>query len=151
MSFHHAKKLYSESLTVPLSFAVHDLVPFSFPTLSPLQRHCGVPADPTLLVSAILRFDRLVSLVVKASASRAEDPGFKSHLRREDFSGSSHASDLIISTPVATLPGAWRYRVSARTGWPGVSIQCGKKFGLGLLSQCGGTQTCLGRSIPEIH
>ena len=35
----------------------------------------------------------LVSLVVKASASRAEEPGFKSRLRR-DFSRSSHTSDL---------------------------------------------------------
>ena len=33
--------------------------------------------------------DRLGGLVVKASASRAEDPGFKSRLRR-DFSGSSY-------------------------------------------------------------
>ena len=31
--------------------------------------------------------------MVKASASRAEDPGFESRLRR-DFSGSSHISDL---------------------------------------------------------
>ena len=38
------------------------------------------------------------------------------------FPRSSHTSDLIIGTPVATLPGAWRYRVSAGTGWPGVSI-----------------------------
>ena len=38
------------------------------------------------------------------------------------FSGSSHTSDLKIGTPVATLPGTWRYRVSAGTGWPGVSI-----------------------------
>ena len=38
------------------------------------------------------------------------------------FSRSSHTSDLRIDTPVATLPGAWRYRVSAGTGWPGVSI-----------------------------
>ena len=38
------------------------------------------------------------------------------------FSGSSHISDLKIGTPVATLPGAWRYRVSDGTGWPGVSI-----------------------------
>ena len=64
--------------------------------------------------------DRLVGLVVKASASRAEDPGFESRLRR-DCSGSSHTSDLNIGTPVATLPGAWRYRVSAGTGRPGVS------------------------------
>ena len=29
---------------------------------------------------------------------------------------------LKIGTPVATLPGAWRYRVSTGTGPPGVSI-----------------------------
>ena len=63
----------------------------------------------------------LVGLVVKASASRAEDPGFESRLRR-DFSGSSHTSDLKIGTPVASLPGAWRYRISTGTGRPGVSI-----------------------------
>ena len=38
------------------------------------------------------------------------------------FLGSSHTSDLNIGTPEATLPGAWHYRVSAGTGWPGVSI-----------------------------
>ena len=38
------------------------------------------------------------------------------------FSGSSHTSDLKIGTPVATLPGAWYYRVSAGTGRPSVSI-----------------------------
>ena len=57
----------------------------------------------------------------KASASGAEDPGFESRLWR-DFSGSSHTIDLKIGTPVATLQGAWRDRVSAGTGWPGVSI-----------------------------
>ena len=66
---------------------------------------------------------RLVGLVVKASASGAEDPRFESRLRRDFFfSGSSHTSDLKIGTPVATLPGAWRYTVSAETGRPGVSI-----------------------------
>ena len=59
--------------------------------------------------------------MVKASASRAEDPGFESRLRR-DFSGSSHTSDLKMGTPVATLPGAWRYKVSVGTGRPDVSI-----------------------------
>ena len=62
--------------------------------------------------------DRLVGPVVKASASRS---GFESRLRR-DFSGSSHTSDVKTGTPVATLPGAWRHRVSAGTGWPSVSI-----------------------------
>ena len=38
------------------------------------------------------------------------------------YSGSSHTSDLNIGTPVATLPGAWHYRVSAGTGGPGVNI-----------------------------
>ena len=63
----------------------------------------------------------LTGVVVKASASGAEDPGFESCLW-QDFSGSSHASDLKIGTPVATLPGAWHYRVSTGTGQPGVSI-----------------------------
>ena len=65
-------------------------------------------------------WDRLVGLVV-ASASGAEDTVFESRSRR-DFSRSSHTRDLKIGTPVATLPGAWRYRVSAGTVRPGVSI-----------------------------
>ena len=70
--------------------------------------------------------DRLVGLVVKASAPRAADPGLDAGLFR-DFSGSSHGSDLKKkkkkkSTSVATLPGAWRYRVSTGIGWPCVSI-----------------------------
>ena len=74
-----------------------------------------------------LRFFTIFSLhclagqVVMVSALRAEDLGFESRLRR-DFFGSSHTSDFKIGTPVATLPGAWHYRVSAGTGQPGVSI-----------------------------
>ena len=61
--------------------------------------------------------------MVKASVSRAANPGFYSYLRRGDFSESSHTRHTIkIGTPVATLPCAWRYRVSPRTGWPGISI-----------------------------
>ena len=40
----------------------------------------------------------------------------------EIFPVSSHTSDLKIDTPVTTLPGARRYRVSTGAGWPGVSI-----------------------------
>ena len=65
----------------------------------------------------------LVGLVAKASTSRAADPRFDSRLRRREFSGSSHTSDFKIGTPVATLPGAWRYKVSTGTGWP-VSVNC---------------------------
>ena len=38
------------------------------------------------------------------------------------FLGSSHTSNLKIGSPVATLPGAWCYRVSTGTGQPSVSI-----------------------------
>ena len=68
-----------------------------------------------------LYIHRLVGLVVKASASRAEDPG-SNPACAGIFPGSNHTSDLQIGTPVATLPGAWRYTVSAGTGRPGVSI-----------------------------
>ena len=71
------------------------------------------------LTYAVSQVHRLAGLVVKASASG--DPGFEYRLRR-DFSGSSHTSDLKTGNPVATLPVAWRYRVRAGTGRPGVSI-----------------------------
>ena len=85
------------------------------PASHPAPEHILSPSFPSL------PSHRLVGLVVKASASRTEDPGFESRLRR-DFSGSSHTSDLKIGTPVASLLGAWRYRVSSGTGRPGVSI-----------------------------
>ena len=102
-----------------------------------VQRHVGLISSSRFSLSLLRLFvclfsffffhnslsslNRLVGQVVKASASRAEDPGFESRLR-QDFSGSSHTSDFNIGTPVAILPGAWRYRVSAGTGRPGVSI-----------------------------
>ena len=65
--------------------------------------------------------DRLIGLVVKASARGRKILG--SNLTCTGiFLGSSHTSELKIGTPVATLPGTWHYRVSARTGWPGVSV-----------------------------
>ena len=64
---------------------------------------------------------RLVGLVVKESSRERKilSLNLACHVI---VSGSSHTSDLKIGTPVATLPGAWRYRVSAGTGRPGVSI-----------------------------
>ena len=62
----------------------------------------------------------LVGLVVKVSASRAEDLGF--YCRFLGFSGSSQTNDLRTGTPVVILPGTWFYRASVGTGWPGVSI-----------------------------
>ena len=71
--------------------------------------------------------------MVKAPQERRSIPAFAVRLKNGRsgvqmplatgfFSGSSHTSDLKIGTPLATLPGAWRYRVSAGTGRPGVSI-----------------------------
>ena len=65
--------------------------------------------------------DRLVGLVVRRPPRERKVPGSNPACTRI-FSRSSHTSDLNIGTPVATLPGAWRYRVSAGTGRPGVSI-----------------------------
>ena len=66
--------------------------------------------------------NHLVGLVVKASASSAEEPRFESRLRLNFFSRSSHTNDLKTGTPVDTLPGTWCYRVSTETGWTSVSI-----------------------------
>ena len=46
---------------------------------------------------------------VKVYVVSTVDPGFDSRLRR-NFSGSRHIGDLNTGVPVATLPGAWRYR-----------------------------------------
>ena len=62
----------------------------------------------------------LIGLVVKASALRPADPVFDSCLR--GFSRLSHTCHLEIGTPVASLPSAWHYRISAGTGCPSVSI-----------------------------
>ena len=89
----------------------------------------------------------------KASASRAEDPGFESRLRWDFFGVESyqwlknwHSSGY----PARRLV-LWgqRWDWSARcqytvTGW-------GRTFDLQLLSQCGSTSNCLSRSVPEIH
>ena len=64
--------------------------------------------------------DRLVGLVVSRPPRERKVPGSNS-AGDGIFSGSSHTSDLNIGTPVATLPGAWCYRVSAGTGRPCVS------------------------------
>ena len=82
------------------------------------QRLCGELCPGALAPSS---FDRLVGLVVRRPPRERKIPG-SNPACAGIFSGSSHTSDLKIGTPVATLPGAWRYRVSAGTGQPGVSI-----------------------------
>ena len=65
--------------------------------------------------------DCLVGLVVRRPPRERKIPG-SNPACSGIFTGSSHTSDLKIGTPVATLPGAWRDRVSTGTGRPGVSI-----------------------------
>ena len=50
-------------------------------------------------------------------------PAFHSRCRCIFVPRSSQTTDLRIGIPVATLPDAWHYRVSAGTGWLGVSIR----------------------------
>ena len=86
------------------------------------------------------------------SGRRGIDPGV---LR------SSRTSDFKTGMLSATLTGALRYRVSARTISPGASIlRHGKIISLicnfclsdlQLLPQCGSTDPCLSRFVPEIH
>ena len=64
---------------------------------------------------------RLVGIVVRRLPREQKIPG-SNPACVGIFSGLSHTSDLKIGTSLATLPGAWRYRISAGTGWPGVSI-----------------------------
>ena len=63
----------------------------------------------------LYQVNRLVGLVVKASASRAEDPGFESR----DFFGVESYQWLLQWLPCQA---PWRHRVSIGTGWPSVSI-----------------------------
>ena len=71
--------------------------------------------------AAVFAGYRLVGQVVRRPPRERKIPG-SNPAWAGIFSGSSHTSDLKIGTPVATLPGAWRYRVSTGTGRPGVSI-----------------------------
>ena len=80
-----------------------------------------VCTDLHTYIPVSLSSDRLVGLVVRRPPRERKIPG-SNPACAGIFSGSSHTSDLKIDTPVATLPGAWRYRVSTGTGRPGVSI-----------------------------
>ena len=84
----------------------------------------------------------------KTSAQKAADlssiPAFAGDL----FPGRVFLA-TVIGTPVAALPGAWRSRVSAGTGWHCDWLRW--MFNLQLLCLCGNTYNCLSRSFPEIH
>ena len=68
-----------------------------------------------------LHIYRLVGPVVRRPPGERKIPG-SNPACGGIFWRSSHTSDFKIGTPVATLPGAWCYRVSTGTGQPGVSL-----------------------------
>ena len=85
---------------------------------------CGFSMVCMVLQTVPNRFaeaDRLDGPVVRRSPPERKIPG-SNPACAGNFSGSSHTSDFKIGTPVATLPGAWRCRVSTGTGRPGFSI-----------------------------
>ena len=70
---------------------------------------------------AVRFVNRLVGLWLRRPPRERKIPG-SNPACAGIFPESSHTSDFKIGTPVATLPGAWRYRVSAGTGRLGVSL-----------------------------
>ena len=80
-----------------------------------------IRSSPIRFPFSLFSPDRLVGLVVRRLPRERKTPS-SNPACGGIFSGSSHTNDSKIGTPVATLPGAGRYRVSAGTGRPGVSI-----------------------------
>ena len=117
LQHHH---LQSPPVTVS-SFTPQHTAPT--PSSSSVFTRHGVLLHPSTHCSNTIAFSqpRLVGLVVRRPPRERKIPGLNP-AGGGIFSGSSHTSDLNIGTPVATLPGAWCYWVSAGTGWPGVSI-----------------------------
>ena len=62
------------------------------------------------------------TFIVDLLLVRSHQSGHTSRVIPVGSHQSGHTSDLKMGATVATLPGTWRYRVSAWTGWPGVSI-----------------------------
>ena len=73
----------NEAIFVIKAWHSHSLLNKSFPIF--LRKHVSKLEIPAAKTTSV-KVNHLVGLVVKASASRAEDPGFVSLLRR-DFSG----------------------------------------------------------------
>ena len=86
-----------------------------------LKKQHSLVAAFTKQLSKLPSTDRLVGLVVRRPPRERTIPG-SNPACAGIFSGSSHTSDFKIDTPVATLPGARRNRVSTGTGGTGVSI-----------------------------
>ena len=100
----------------PSLWALHDLS-----SHVPAKNRTAIWCNVYYHTSFYCRLDRLVGLVVRRPPRERKIPG-SNPACAGNFSGSSHTIDLKIGTPVATLPSAWRYRVSTGTCRPGVSM-----------------------------
>ena len=69
----------------------------------------------------MLGFSHLDGLVVRRPPRESRN-GIEARFLQRAFPGSCLTSDLKTGAIVATLPGAWRDRISARTSWFHVSV-----------------------------
>ena len=112
--------LLSPISTVVLPNLLSPISTVVLPNLLVTYQYCG-PTKPT---------DKLQSYLTPAasmaslSISRAPEAGWNCALPMLGFPKLGHTSDSKLGTLVAALPDTWRYRVSARTGRPRVSILC---------------------------
>ena len=106
---------------IPVEHVISFLPGYGFPDNRLVMFHPSKQPRLRHLPATFSTTDRLVGLVVWRPPRERKIPGLNPACA-EIFPGSSHTNDLKIGTPVATLQGAWRYRVSAATGRPGVSI-----------------------------
>ena len=88
------------------------------------------------------------------SVDRAVDLGSIPAFPVGFFTVPVYISDLHIGILVATLQGAWNYRVGVGTGWPCVCILClgeTESFSCNSYFSEAEHTNCLGRSDPEIY
>ena len=111
----HVLRLARAFLRVPCDFLVEALNARGWQSVV-IDRQSGCVCLGTFVCYSPPRWPSGYGVRLQSGRSRGSNPACDGI-----FPGSSHTSDLKIGTPVATLPGALRYRVSAGTGWPGVS------------------------------
>ena len=93
-----------------------------------VQLKFAVSLSPSALISdpPLLTPNRVVDIVVKASASRAADPGFDSRLRREFFFQVESLHMVILKLVLQWLPCQAPGVIGSALGLVGpVSVHCG--------------------------
>ena len=104
---HHA--FVSQSDRIAVTIEHHAFVSQPDRIAVTIEHHTFV-SEPVMLCVCVHRGDSSLAQLLGAwcKSGRHGD-------RSPAFPGRVYASDSQLGTPVATLPGAWRYRISART------------------------------------